>query len=516
MKITKIAIKNYRGLRTLEAAIPPSGAIAKGGNGRGKTSVLRAIRAALAAQDIGPDAITLGEERAEILVDLDALAVRRTITQNTSTVTVTRDGMRAQKPAKFLEELLGTAPLDPLDIFLEKDRRRRRALVLEALPCAVTRARLDAWIGDPAALPADFRVEGHGLEVVARAHTHLYTRRRAANALAEEARSEAERVAREAAALAGMITGNPVAIGDALDRAELARGAHARLVHARDAARAAEERAADARATIAEHLATAHRLRGEAAAKRPDGDALREATTAATDAALAVERLRVALDEAARAAAEADRRARIMVDAEAWASRLEGEAIHREESAAEIERALAAATPTAPSDEELACAAAAVEEAARAVKASKRAQEALEARARAEEHVATARARAEDAAVLDRAVKRLANDAPDELLAEAKGIPGLGLSDDGDLTLDGKRLDALCGREQMAFAIEVARRLNARTRILVVDGLERLDPDELEAFVSEATRDDWQLIGTRVDRGDLELVALETERAAAE
>jgi len=114
-------------------------------------------------------------------------------------------------------------------------------------------------------------------------------------------------------------------------------------------------------------------------------------------------------------------------------------------------------------------------------------------------------------------VDRLRNDAPRELLAKSEGIRGLGI--DGDtLTLDGKSIDAVSGNEQMFFAVEVARRANAKTKILVVDGLERLDPDALPFFINAAARDGFQLIATRVERGEMVLEAIDAheESEAAE
>jgi hypothetical protein len=124
----------------------------------------------------------------------------------------------------------------------------------------------------------------------------------------------------------------------------------------------------------------------------------------------------------------------------------------------------------------------------------------------------------EEADRLDVIVKALSNDAPAELLSQAKGIDGLSLDGD-EVLLDGVRLDALCGAEQIRFCVEVARRANSKSKILICDGLERLDPDSLDVFVAEATRGGFQLLATRVDRGDVVIEAidggLEEERAVA-
>jgi len=112
----------------------------------------------------------------------------------------------------------------------------------------------------------------------------------------------------------------------------------------------------------------------------------------------------------------------------------------------------------------------------------------------------------EDAATLDRSVKTLADDAPSALLAGADGIKGLTIAGD-DVFLDGVALEQLSGQERLFFAIEVARRLNAKSKLLCVDGLEVLDAEHRIAFIEKATADGYQLIATRVTEAGGEPVA---------
>jgi hypothetical protein len=65
-------------------------------------------------------------------------------------------------------------------------------------------------------------------------------------------------------------------------------------------------------------------------------------------------------------------------------------------------------------------------------------------------------------------------------------------------------LEQLSGQERLFFAVEVSRRLNAKSKLICVDGLEALDRKHREAFVEMATKDGYQLIATRVveDGGD--------------
>ena len=179
-----------------------------------------------------------------------------------------------------------------------------------------------------------------------------------------------------------------------------------------------------------------------------------------------------------------------------------------DDQAAAFERTLAAAVEAAPSDEE-------IESAKQRGQSARAAHERAQAYERAQASLAeiakaveVASQKTERAKALTEIVDRLRVDAPRELLERSQGIPGLGISGD-DLTLDGKSIDAVSGKEQMIFAVEVARRANAKAKFLVVDGLERLDADALPVFVAAATRDGFQLLATKVDRGDMVIDAIE-------
>jgi hypothetical protein len=56
-----------------------------------------------------------------------------------------------------------------------------------------------------------------------------------------------------------------------------------------------------------------------------------------------------------------------------------------------------------------------------------------------------------------------------------------------DRRLGVENAESLCGAEQMRFAVEVARRSNPKSKILIVDGIERIADDRLEDFIREAT-----------------------------
>lgn len=491
MRITRLAIKNYRGVAELDASVGDGATIAKGRNTAGKTSLLRALRAALDARDIGADAIRHGADSAEILVDLDDVSVRRAITRRTSTLTVSQGSFEAKKPQTFLRELLGTAALDPLDLLLLKPKERR-ARILEALPCSVTREQLLQWVP---ALPPNLDLSAHGMEVVETVRSAYYDRRTAANAKANDSEGEASRAR---SALGDAKPGEGPSSGVAMEAYTDVVRESDRLALLGEEAKKQEARNTRTRAAIAEkraHAANGRKnapdaLDEDAAVERAD-EARREVQRIARELEKAEEALKNRDADAARARRQNADRERILQTAD-----------EHDAQAAELETTLAAGVqPPAPAD---VLAAAEAVQRANIVLAQARGAEALGKQiAEVERLERLAEADTLAAKELDVAVRRLTDEAP-RALATTDSIPGLTL-DGEDVLLDGKRLDALSGREQMVLCVEIAKRANAKAKFLIVDGLERIDEDGIEDFVREATRDGWQLIAAKVARGEMVL-----------
>lgn len=512
MKIRRIRVTSYRGIESLDQEIAPNGAIVQGGNGKGKTSVLRAIRAALSAQDVDADAIRIGSERSEILVDLDDLSIRRAISKAGNTLTVTNsEGFKMTEPQTRLRQLLGTAPLDPLDLYLAKPDQRRKT-ILEAMPITVTLEQLCEWAPD---LPADFSTAGHGLEVIGRAHALYYERRAAANKTANERKAAVTLTAGNVAAQKVAATDPGVTVAQAEQALQATTDAYTALKSRQEHAARSTVQAEGARVKIADLRAQAADLEAipnATADPQPmrDGVAARKAEIQDIEAQIAalesravvmrsdLYRVETALRNAEEQIAETARRT-----AQIAALR---------QQADDQENTIKAMAVAAPTDEEMQAAM----EAGRAARTALQQATAAAAAQAAADALSVLRSEAQEAAdqaaILDKIVKALAKDAPAAALASAEAIPGLTL-DGSDVYLDGVRIEARSGAEQMRFAVEIAKRLNAKSKILVVDGLERLDLDQREEFVRQATADDWQLLATLVDRGEAVFAAIEAEPA---
>lgn len=520
MKITHIKVSNYRGIAALEADIPAAGVIAQGRNGAGKTSVLRALQAALAARDVGPDAIRIGADKAEILVNLDDLTVRRLITPKSTSVSVeTAAGDVKKKPQTVLTELLGTSPLDPLDFFLAAPKKRIE-LVVAAVPTVLSDEQLDEWLPTWALsqLPTEATKIGgrNGLEACDGIYQALYARRADANKAVAAKKGDADRnraaLGKRREAIRETIVLTPT---DAEQKLIAAREAHADLQARAKRVVVQQESTAAARKKIEDYRtrSAAAKAEAESATARAAGLDAKRAEIAAIDVDIAelerkLARARDLRVDLAMQATELQKFADGAKEAEARADELEAQA-------SELALAIEDLVEDAPTAEQVAASAETVRvaEAAREtaleVAAIVAGEKALEA------ELADLEASEKTASDLSDLVDFWRAEAPKKLLAAAKGIDGLTIEGD-KILLDGVAIDALSGREQMRFAVDLARRLNAKTKLLVVDGLERLDPDQFEEFVRFATADGFQLVGTRVDRGEVKLIAVEpTESAEA-
>lgn len=122
-----------------------------GQNGAGKSSVLDAIAMALGGRDqIPAEPIRRGADRAEVLVDLGEIIVRRTFTAagGGQLVVQNRAGARFQSPQSMLDALVGRLTFDPLAFSREKASRQaeilRELVGLDLAPLDVRRAELYA------------------------------------------------------------------------------------------------------------------------------------------------------------------------------------------------------------------------------------------------------------------------------------------------------------------------------------------------------------------------------------
>lgn len=501
MKLTRISITNLLGIEALETTIHPEGAIATGGNAAGKTSFIKAVRAALEAAGVDSSAIRIGADKSEIILDTDAaVKIRRGITSSGSSLTVTnKDGDKWARPQTRLTELVG-ATLDPLAFYLASPNERRKQ-ILAAMPVTVTTEDLKRWTG------ADYDVtEGrHGLEVIASVRKDYYDERTEANRTVKAAEAAHKAADEEFGRLVTPdLAGVEVPSAGEEDKPVLEAEQRKRELEQRQ--RVAEEQAEQAKGTR-QRIAT---LRDQASTKernaRPavPAEDMRRADVEQRDACDEVSRLKDELAQAELRKRRADERlADLSTQNESHLEWMAAAGKLRAQ-ADDLETTLAETSIEAPAPADLEAAEAGIVEARRHAELVGRARAAHNAAVEAAslgDELAKAKKHAAD---LDAIVQRLTTEAPAEVAKRSQAISGLSFGDKG-ITLDGKAIDNLSGAEQLRFAVDLAKRAS-KAKILVVDGLERLDKTRLREFVSYATADGFQLLATLVTDGPLHIV----------
>lgn len=102
---------------------------------------------------------------------------------------------------------------------------------------------------------------------------------------------------------------------------------------------------------------------------------------------------------------------------------------------------------------------------------------------------------------------------PADLLAEAElPVEGMGVNEDGAITIHGRPLAALSTGEQIGIALDVARATAGRLRVLFVDNIEALDAALQRQLIEQAREDpDFQYFVSRIGEGELEVTDISAE-----
>ena len=183
MKITEIRIDHYLGVAYFKTDKLGKLNRITGGNGVGKSAILKAITEAFKSSGNDPNLIQIGEDKAEIAIRLDDnFLIERKITKSQNTVKVTHGDVPLEKPQTWLDTLLGAAnQFNPVDFLLSKPKERRN-LLLKAIPITLTVDMLVEFIKGFTKLFKDPTLDGfdfskHGLEVLKDIQKHIYNTR---------------------------------------------------------------------------------------------------------------------------------------------------------------------------------------------------------------------------------------------------------------------------------------------------------------------------------------------------
>ncbi len=178
MNIVSLKIKNFMSISDAELKLGQINQIV-GMNSQGKTSILKAIEAAVEGSTDGK-LVRFGEEQAEIVLELPEQTTisRRIKADGKQSVSVKRGDFSAPKPQEFLEGLFAVSAFNPLDLL---EPKKRAEAIMKSIELNVTAEflakKLNTEVKDLP--PVDFGK--HGLEVIDDVYKFYYQRRAEAN-----------------------------------------------------------------------------------------------------------------------------------------------------------------------------------------------------------------------------------------------------------------------------------------------------------------------------------------------
>ncbi|MDT8902222.1 hypothetical protein [Anaeroselena agilis] len=198
--IKRLVIRNALGIKELVVNAGHVNLI-RGGNERGKTSILECIEKALYNQQRRAKFVRTGEDQAYLELETDdGLKVERSIpAEGDPSAKVTIKGHPITTPESYLKELFGVVgkrkgdvfAFNPVDFMAKKDTEQT-GILLGMLPISVTAEDAAEWFG-PDQIPAvDY--SKHGLQVVREMEKWWYDGRHQANSDVRSAEAELDAV----------------------------------------------------------------------------------------------------------------------------------------------------------------------------------------------------------------------------------------------------------------------------------------------------------------------------------
>lgn len=440
--ITRLTVEDFLGIELLK--IDGVGKTTKfsGDQGTGKTSALTAVEALFRSTGRDVSFIRHGADKAKIIVEMNGgeVTCERTISAKGNTPKVTVNGEPVSKAQTFLDELYKLPYIfRPLD-FLDGDKRSRRSLLLQAIPVLIDRDWMGEKLADIAAeIDLDrFDFTRHGLDLIGEIQRHVYDRRTEVN--------------RDRDRLAKAIEQGKKDLPESLDLDRF--GSY-------DAARRREDLAA-AEKLIAQHQADL-RLRDS---MRQQNKAIGDEISAIDDQILKLQQRKIELE------AKQDR---LVEEGQALSAKIE-QFQQPDVTAIRVELGEYDRFRDHKSSLEL-------------VRSHER--QLVE-----KDAVWTA---------LDETYKALVDDIPREILAGMKmPVPGVELRGD-DIYVDGVPLDKRSRTEQLGFILslakELADRMEAPLRVLILDNFESCGSELCTELARAQEADGWQYLIAEVCRG---------------
>lgn len=187
--IKKLVIKNCLGITELDFE-PSKINIISGGKGIGKTSILDSIDILFRNNNKRTTIVKDGATKTELFAEIEeGLEIKRLINAEgkTTTLNVSKDGFKRDKPNTFLKELAGEFSINPVE-FMQKKEDEQKEILLGLTPMEVTTNQLYELFNEfpPVSL------EQHGLNVFKDIEKYYYDQRTSVNGEVKSLKSEKE------------------------------------------------------------------------------------------------------------------------------------------------------------------------------------------------------------------------------------------------------------------------------------------------------------------------------------
>lgn len=480
MKIKRISIKNFIGIEEMNLE-PGKINLISGFNGKGKTTILEALEKVFTNNDRRPRVIRDGADKSVIFVETDdGYSLRRSVTEKSNSLTVTKDGFAAKAPQRFLQGLIGQFSFNPVD-FLTKSEKEQTAILLAAAPLTVTMED-EQWTGERP--PVD--TGQHGLQVCKDLHSMYYEKRRDQNATVKAIKGEVEAIQVPDGFDPEVYRG--IKLRDLYDEMEDARGNNSLIELAKVSL---DKVQADREKTIS--LAEAERINIDEREKTAKEKARREG-----EAKIAEIKAKITELQAQQVVAETamvDKIAVIsakkteLLDAVNAKEKAELEATHAVEVSATTVLKEKQPIDTAPME-------ARVQEFEEKQHLVKDFDRRLAAVGRLEDAERTAKH-------LDQVVKTLAVK-PGELITQANlPVQGLGIDDKGNVTINGRPIKSLSTAEQIKVSLEIAKATAGQLQLICIDGFEAIVGEAREELLRQIAQDEYQYFITEASAHEM-------------
>lgn len=499
MKINRLEITNCLGIKSF-AFNPGRINLIKGANESGKTSILEIIERGIRNNSRRVEFVKKGEEQAEIFIELDnGMSIDRKINADGKDPQpkVIKDGFRATAAEGMLKALTGGDQFNPVDFLLKKDKEQAEIL-LGQIPLKITVQDLLNWFGEVP--PVD--ISKHALMVLKEVEKYYYSKRKEQNLLVKQSLADIKALFKQLPDNYMPEGWREVKLSDIFSKIEKANISNEQLDKA---SLKVQEKDRNRQAILDKWALKLNEINMFSDQKIEDihtrADFKRETLT--SDIAEIDKKIQELLEQKKsievnisliaqkeEALIESENENRITTFGAASQQETE-DLIIFDEAIKEHEAFLEEVQPVdvAPLKEEATKA-----EEMRGflpiydnIQTKNKEHSSLEAKA----------------TQLDLCVE-ISRAKPAELLATVEmPIPGLGINDDGNVTIDELPIKNLSTSAQLRLALNIAKNTAGDLKIINIDRFESLDPIVQEQFFAEIADDDFQYFITVVDTGEL-------------